>query len=914
MDRLALEQSDLYDESPAAASRLPGSRRETVGQRTVDSAEHVDPTEPLQQEGHHAPHARSVADAAIPPSFYTATSLYRSDLPTATTTAATVPMSAHPNNETLHKERDRLSPLPSRAPPPPPENAGYVESSPRQRRCVPSPTTQDVLAESAAGGLASRRYPTPPWWRRQYDIADPAAGEDEAMKRGSTVQRSIDGRDRVHTLSFGAPSPPLSPPPPPPPSRSYTRSAVALGCSRTTSPSLTHPPSANDSARSEEGLCGHVPQIPAAAVGDDSKKQLRQQQRQQRQQRHHPHRRRDADKEDYGDDDDGFLSRDGSAASTLPTTAVVHASTQRLHIYEESAAHPSGFAVPRRALGEAAPRTLYNGLALLSSAVADRSAVARAATDGHASVIYGTSNHPSVYSVMKYRQGVAAVTGVDPARLRDGAWRQRYTRVHSGWTEEGAAGAQLAHTTTRLRLGLTGGGAPRALELQDPVSGQSRKPNEVSAQYLMKATRGTRSGRAADTGEKTGSAFGGQRGASRCRVTSTHNSCSCGSSTGQREGQCSLLQERRRRRASARASLLRATHASTGVSMPAEDRRLYWAEHAPLHYGVVRGLNALLQGVGEAEPDDASISDVCDTASANTWAGGDAQDAMRHGEWRRRENRPAPGSHSFAYSASDDARVVPARRDTSYRTSIPTTVSWRHPSWSDGMDGARMQLQDALRRRRGHESTLNASSIPPAAYRHSLSPARGETDAWSDTADYESNVYDEAGASFEGTRRERDAARRGARTMGLVDSYALHNTTSDASLQDIDATRRRDHHSKGGTPMPPSPFSVYHTSPRRTQTVPEAIAQGTHEKESRKRVPPHSLFLFPPMMTPLLQEVDECLRFHGLPEVQDIWHCAVADQTALLRSAGFSAAECRTIVWELERMVRVTSTTCTVAV
>jgi hypothetical protein len=653
-----------------------------------------------------------------------------------------------------------------------------------------------------------------------------------------------------------------------------------------------------------------------------------------------------------------------STVETTTTAAATKSSAPRLRIYEESAAHPSGFAVPRRGAGTAAPRTLYNGLAILPATVADHHAIACSASGGRASAVYGTGNHPSTYNIQRYRENIAAVTGVDPSRLRKGVLNQHYTRVHSGWTEVTAAssgaavGTQWMHTTTRLRIGFTGGGAPRAPALQDPVSGQSRKPNEVSPHYLMKVMREDQRARLAAGPHvfhlRDNDDDGNAQAAS---VSSTSLSRECP----HREGHCSLATEKRVR-AHRRSSLLHATHDFTGVSLPPDEQRLYWAEHVPLHHTSVRGLNALLQGVGEAEVDNEDDVDIShqDSGDAREWV--DAVGSSLHAD-------PHREPHQFGSQAEIDSTSM--RRTTPPKAAVPhnasATTTRRPEGWceqevlhlstlprrpgrrpvDDG--GARQQLQDALRQRHGLESTLTASSILPAAYRHSPSPVRDRR--YAETADaantntsaYEiSDVYDQVttahdgGGGGGGTSAETgtECSLHGG-AIGLVDSHMSHGAAgasvdvgrTASAASSASAARNSDRQPAFDRAAPPLPQQHQrhggYSDRRRTQKDslgPQSLlTAGGTAPASQRAIPfdPSSrpaLLLFPPMMTPLLQEVDECLRFHGLPTMRDVWQWSVADQSALLTSAGFSASECRTIVWELERMIRTTSTTCAVAV
>ncbi|KAG5501257.1 hypothetical protein JIQ42_06258 [Leishmania sp. Namibia] len=72
-------------------------------------------------------------------------------------------------------------------------------------------------------------------------------------------------------------------------------------------------------------------------------------------------------------------------------------------------------------------------------------------------------------------------------------------------------------------------------------------------------------------------------------------------------------------------------------------------------------------------------------------------------------------------------------------------------------------------------------------------------------------------------------------------------------------------------------------------------------------------FPYRPLLTPLLQEAKIRLRSHRLPAMAELWGWSVGDQAAILQVADFRRAGRRTILWELERIPRLTSTPCTVS-
>ncbi|CAC9489618.1 hypothetical_protein [Leishmania infantum] len=149
------------------------------------------------------------------------------------------------------------------------------------------------------------------------------------------------------------------------------------------------------------------------------------------------------------------------------------------------------------------------------------------------------------------------------------------------------------HTTARLRVR-----ASRPSELYDPISGLPRKPNEVPAVYLQSM--------AAEAAARVVSYRHGD-GGPHASMDARANSSSVATKRQIRSGafawadKLSGLAQLRRARATARSAQLHSTRRVTGLPLRPDERRLYWAEHAPLHTTSVRGLNAVLQGVGEAE-------------------------------------------------------------------------------------------------------------------------------------------------------------------------------------------------------------------------------------------------------------------------------------------------------------------------
>lgn len=318
--------------------------------------------------------------------------------------------------------------------------------------------------------------------------------------------------------------------------------------------------------------------------------------------------------ETASDSDAEAISRRVALSNVLDTTA---ASTCRLRVYQESVDHPCSFAVPRRGAGTAVPvQTNWNGLAALPQTAADRHAIECAVNAVPRSLIYGASNHASAPALVAYRQGVAAETGIDPAQLQHGPLSACYDRVRGGLRESiveraddggRGGGASLTRTATRLRVR-----ASRPSELYDPVSGLPRKPNEVPAVYLQSIAAEAARGHFRTAPSVQGAAarvvsYRHGDGDPHASMDAPANSSSVPTKRRIRNGafawadKLSGLAQQRRARATARSAQPHSTHRITGLPLRPDERHLYWAEHAPLHTTSVRGLNAVLQGVGEAE-------------------------------------------------------------------------------------------------------------------------------------------------------------------------------------------------------------------------------------------------------------------------------------------------------------------------
>lgn len=557
------------------------------------------------------------------------------------------------------------------------------------------------------------------------------------------------------------------------------------------------------------------------------------------------------------------LPRQRSASAEPPTSsAPPHAFThqhvalsrassaaRRLRVYAESATHPSGFAVPRRGAGLAAPGTAPTWLASLPKAVADRSAIARAARAAPPDLANGgaASSHASAAARMVYRRGVAEETGgVDPAAARLGPLRSRYDRVHTGWRADPShstndiaadAGPQFTHTTTRLRCGATGGGDGRPAGLYDPVSGLARKPTEVPAAYLQQAAAAVVQGlppaqvegRLRSSDERRGGPVRRLAWDFDASATAPPRSpaSSCSSVTATWADTFGQLSHQRRQRAHTRFTHAQATHDKAGIPLPAEARRLYWAEHAPLHGAAVRGLNALLEGVGEAE--EAGAAHV-DTHPADSYFG------------------TARGPAAYAASYTDcESECDGAAAEVTVRTTPPHARRTTHTSGSAD-------------RHAGSGASLDATSAA-------------------------SHAHGTRSGAVTGRERRLDGAN------GLVNSRV-----DGSSIASAGALRgpREGVHARRASPPPPLP------EPRVSSTAAPA-ATGA------------DVFRYPPLLTPLLLEVDACLRYNGLPRVLDMWRWGAVDQSIVLERAGFTRAERQTILWELERTIRVTSTRCSIS-
>ncbi|KAK7194307.1 hypothetical protein NESM_000345700 [Novymonas esmeraldas] len=726
-----------------------------------------------------------------------------------------------------------------------PAAASGGDAAPRQRQVaapafysvVPEPLVPGQRHDGTASG-AGRRYPTPPWW---WERCGAASGDDDDEDRLATWDGAAgtDGESRRHVAAAGGAHPvgteTRHPSPTAAPLRSRTRSGSDH---RSTSPracvddaALGAPPFVDPAAYRVHRLRSSA----SAAAGDV------------REGRHtsshaEPARRHTSpsvsaasraarspasssasaastagEAAEACTDGDGATAavaarRPRSAGRSTSTAAAssTGVSARRLRVYVESHAHPSGFAVPRRGAGTAAPphRHHHRDLATLPETAADRSAIERAVNALPRAAIYGADNHPSARAVMAYRRGIAARTGLDPAQLHRGPLSARYERVPTGWVEGGVhpqhqrqSGGEVgvSHTALRLRVGPGGGrDTSRPSALYDPVSGLARKPNEVPAAYLTLAV--------AD--------------ASRAAAP---------------VAALSGLADQRRQRAIARAAQLHSTHHVTGRPLSLEDRRLYWAEHAPLHAATgvssVRGLHAVLEGVGEAEGSDygACDSDGASACSVTEWA--DSVDASTAEEEAEAE---VEVTLDHAYAAADGQRC--GRVDSA------------SPRWR----GAR-QLPN------------ESESSQPGGRRH-----------------------------------RRGLPTAGQRSTGLVDSHVWEDGGHG------DAERHESHRRRRGPPLRRSSSrfpAAQRCDGRRTGHVDVHRTDAVMEEEEDV-----SVFLYPPLLTPLLHEVDARLRPCGLPTMAELWSWGVADQEEVLRFAGFTRAQRQTILWELERMTRVSST------
>lgn len=114
---------------------------------------------------------------------------------------------------------------------------------------------------------------------------------------------------------------------------------------------------------------------------------------------------------------------------------------------------------------------------------------------------------------------------------------------------------------------------------------------------------------------------------------------------------------------------------------------------------------------------------------------------------------------------------------------------------------------------------------------------------------------------------------------------------------------------------PPVERLARHPQPP-TPVCPSAASSGVFLRPTRAQVAEEEqqLLLFPPMLSPLLQEVDECLEAHQLGSLLEVWRAAPQELRELLGAVGFTPREADIVLWELRRMIRVTSTTCAVAI
>lgn len=595
------------------------------------------------------------------------------------------------------------------------------------------------------------------------------------------------------------------------------------------------------------------------------------------------------------DSDTEAISGRTALSNVLATTAV---STCRLRVYQESVNHPSGFAVPRRGAGTAAPvEANWDGLAALPQTVADRHAIECAVNAVPGSLIYGASNHASASALAAYRQGVAAETGIDPVQLRHGPLSACYDRVRGGWRGpivqrvdggSGGGGASLTHTTTRVRVGVS-----RPSELYDPISGLPRKPNEVPAVYLQsiaaEAARGhfcTAPSVQGEVGRVVSYRHGD--GGPHASMDAPADFSSAPTRRQTRSGafawadKLSGLAQQRRARATVRSAQLHSTHRITGLPLRPDERRLYWAEHAPLHTTSVRGLNAVLQGVGEAE-EGLLVEGV---GSRSSWA-------KRGGTGR---GAPWAGANV----------VVCAEEETEVTLDHWCASTDESCGDNDGDDNNNeawpaVAVERPRRRGSGGRGEFQTESAP---LHHSRLPTRAsEHSAFS----YANSAV--AAACARGSRRgAADASRVHVEGKnGLVDSHVYEDVTTD--VENGARTRRPDHdglshhrtesgHRAGTPPMEQS----RRTSPSRRSLSHDHPERNHHDEED--------LLLYPPLLTPLLQEVDMRLRAHQLPSMAELWRWGVGDQEAILQIAGFRRAERQAILWELERMIRVSSTRC----
>lgn len=540
----------------------------------------------------------------------------------------------------------------------------------------------------------------------------------------------------------------------------------------------------------------------------------------------------------------------------------------RLRLCVPTDRHTSGVPVHRRSAGTCAPQFHYAHLAVTPPGCGvSVEAAAAMATTGRASSLYHTENHPSSYAIQRYRDSVKAVTGQDSADQRR-CRATSYTRVHSGWVvprdARPSSGLQdlaeaTQHTTTRLRVGPICGdpSSEAAYAHGDAISGEQKKPNEVPLSCLLAM-------HASATKER-------KRG-----MLSIKDGHSCESVL-----PMSLLAQSRRWRAAQRfvSSPSRGRKGDTRVED--SEQRLYWAEHATLHGPRIRGLNALLEGIGEVEP-DLSFSD-------------------------------APASAYLRPSHTVD--------------NSPTKLKVEEVEVRDSLETLQRGIK--VMTPCSHKRRIHQYPIPhlPCTSNKYLPPSSVTSDEdQSCRCDPLSPIHSARGDSMAGSR-EGDESYLSPWQQAMEDSIGLvaSRLTEHCTFKSSDDAMRNDagcgYNDWGRDPCRTRPESR-RSSNRTANCDPNREPRGsgvplTQQQEVNSAMCQRSAtttatdpFVYSPLLSPLLLEVNEQLLLHQLPSINVVWRWGAADQDAVLREAGFQCNERNLIIWEIERSIRVSSTMC----
>lgn len=512
---------------------------------------------------------------------------------------------------------------------------------------------------------------------------------------------------------------------------------------------------------------------------------------------------------------------------------------------------------------------------------------------------HGRDNHPSCSALQAYRIGIAAVTGIDPADARD---RHHFIRRSAGWRKEEeekvdttastagphkgkplsktaaaaasalSSGPRWVSVGQRLTVSSDDGGAGSVHDaaLYDVRSGTSRKVNEVPPSYFARLH--AQQGYVQQATRATSFACFAQN-----RVRRAH-----GRSLGREEGAENRVRvEVRCAHDTASPGEVSDTHSEDNDWQ----RRLYWAEASQ------STVNAALLGVSEAEK----------RAKQNA-----LRDAVR-------TQQRVPGNHASGSGERpvQEKHALGRALAPAHRRSQSSTVASSTPSalGRQSSRSGRERLCAALRDRFGEDVAVEPSRVLPSKW--SLTGTSTATTTPSVNAHPFVRISDSrlevSIAGAEGTRVHRDRQDGGDRRDHATSIIERHGPTTQRRPREGVA-----HSLSSSSFSLREAYSDNEASWRGTDTLhtaPLAVA-----KEEDVEAEAARLLLFPPLLTPLLQEVDECLHEHQLGSLLDIWRSDPAEQDDVLRAVGFSRRERQTILWELERMIRVTSTTCAIAV